>query len=85
MYTYIHTYKQNTACESGGVTEPRKSQTSGCSSLIKDPDISVSSEAMPVPGKYRSGCSQSSIGWNIGPPVEELEKALKELKGSTTL
>ena len=27
----------------------------------KDPDIAVSSEAMPVPGKYRSGCSQSSI------------------------
>jgi hypothetical protein len=23
---------------------------------------------MPVPGKYRSGCSQISIGWNIGPP-----------------
>ena len=27
-----------------------------------DPDIAVSYEAMPVPGKYRSGCSQSSIG-----------------------
>jgi hypothetical protein len=25
-------------------------------------------------GKYRSGCSQSSIGWNTGPPMEELEK-----------
>jgi hypothetical protein len=24
-----------------------------------------------VPGKYRSGCSQSSIGWNTGPPMEE--------------
>ena len=35
----------------------------------KDPDIAVSCEAMPVPGKYRSGCSQSSIGWNTGPPV----------------
>jgi hypothetical protein len=23
-----------------------------------------------VPGKYRSGCSQSSIGWNTGPPME---------------
>jgi hypothetical protein len=40
----------------------------------KDPDIAVSCEAMTVPGKYRSGCSQSSIGWNTGPPTEELEK-----------
>jgi hypothetical protein len=39
---------------------------------------------MPVPGKYRSG-SQSSIGWNIGPPIEELEKVPKELKGSAIL
>jgi hypothetical protein len=38
-----------------------------------------------VPGKYRSGCSQSSIGWNTGSPMEELEKAPKELKGSATL
>ena len=35
----------------------------------KDPDIAVSCEALPVPGKYRSGCSQSSIGWNTGPPL----------------
>jgi hypothetical protein len=33
---------------------------------------------MPVPGKYRSGCSQSSIGWNTGPPMEKLEKARAE-------
>jgi hypothetical protein len=45
----------------------------------------VSCEAMPVPGKYRSGCSQSSIGWNTGPPMKELEKVPKELKGSATL
>ena len=32
-------------------------------------------------GKYRSGCSQSSIGWNIAPPMEELEKVPEELKG----
>jgi hypothetical protein len=38
-----------------------------------------------VPGKYRSGFSQSSIGWNTGPPMEELEKVPKELKGSVTL
>jgi hypothetical protein len=25
------------------------------------------------------------IGWNIGSPMEELEKILKELKGSATL
>ena len=47
--------------------------------------ISVSFEAMPMCGKYRSGCSQSSIGWNTGPPMEELEKVPKELKGSATL
>jgi hypothetical protein len=47
----------------------------------KDP---VSCEAMPVPGKYRSECSQSSIGWNTGSPMEELEKVPKELKGSAT-
>jgi hypothetical protein len=30
--------------------------------------VAVAREAVPVPGKYRSGCSQSSIGWNTGPP-----------------
>ena len=40
---------------------------------------------MTVPGKYRSGCSQSAIGWNTGSPMEELEKVTKELKGSATL
>jgi hypothetical protein len=49
------------------------------------PDIAVSTEAMPVPVKYSSGFSQSSIGWNIGHPMEELEKVLKELKSSVTL
>jgi hypothetical protein len=38
-----------------------------------------------VPEKYRSGCSQSAIGWITGPPMEELEKVPKELKGSATL
>jgi hypothetical protein len=51
----------------------------------QDPDIAVSCEALPVPGKYRSRCSQSSIGWNRGPPMEELKKAPKELKRSATL
>jgi hypothetical protein len=33
----------------------------------------------------RGECSQSSIGWNTGPPMEELEKVPKEPKGSATL
>jgi hypothetical protein len=40
---------------------------------------------MPRPGKHRSGCSQSAIGWIIEPPMEELEKVPKELKGPATL
>jgi hypothetical protein len=40
---------------------------------------------MPVPGKYRNGCSQSSIGWNTGPLKEDLEKVTKELKVLATL
>jgi hypothetical protein len=40
---------------------------------------------MPMPGKYRSGCPQSSIGWITGPIMKELEKVLKALKGSATL
>jgi hypothetical protein len=51
----------------------------------QDPDIADSGEAIPVPGKYRSGCSQSSIRWNTGPPMKELEKVPKELKGSAAL
>jgi hypothetical protein len=53
--------------------------------LMKGPWYTVSNEAMPVPGKYRSGCSQSSIRWNTGPPMDMVEKAPKELKGSATL
>ena len=53
--------------------------------FLKDPDIAVSCEAMPVPGKYRSGCSQLTIGLDTGPPMKELEKVPKELKGSATL
>jgi hypothetical protein len=52
---------------------------------LKGPDIADLCEAMAVPDKYRSGCSQSSIGWITGPPMEELEKVPKELKGSATL
>ena len=51
----------------------------------KNPDIADSCEAMPVSGKYRSGCSQSYFGWNTGPLMKELEKVPKDLKGSATL
>jgi hypothetical protein len=51
----------------------------------QDPDIALSCESMPMPGKYRSGCSLSSIGWKIGPLMKALENVPKELKGSATL
>jgi hypothetical protein len=67
--------------------EPVK--TSGCICFKRfwwrDPGIAVSYDAMPVPGKYRSGCSQSSIRLNTGTPVKKVEKAAKELKGPATL
>jgi hypothetical protein len=47
----------------------------------QEPDIAVSWEALPVPGKYRSGCSQSSIGWSTGSLMKKIEKVPKELKG----
>jgi hypothetical protein len=52
------------------------------------PSISVPNFVTPsmlVPGKYRSGCSQSANGWITGPPMKELEKVPKELKWSATL
>jgi hypothetical protein len=64
---------------------PNADTTAYTRKILPDPDIAVSCEALPVPGKYRSGCSQSAIGWNTGPPMEELEKVPKELKGSATL
>jgi hypothetical protein len=42
----------------------------------KDADIAVSCEAMAVHGKYRSGCSRSSIGLNIGPPIGKVPEVL---------
>ena len=48
-------------------------------SVVQDPDIAVSCEDMSVPGKYRSGCSQSAIGCNIGLTMEELEKVSNKL------
>jgi hypothetical protein len=53
--------------------------------LLKDPDIAVFCESMLGPSKHRSGCLQSAIGWITGPPIEELEKVPKELKGSAIL
>jgi hypothetical protein len=52
---------------------------------LQDPDIALSCEAMSMPGKYRSGCSQSFIGWNIGTLMKALKKVPKDLKGSATL
>jgi hypothetical protein len=46
--------------------------------------MAVSCETMLGLRKLRSGCSQSAIGWITGPPMEELEKVPKELKGSAT-
>jgi hypothetical protein len=51
----------------------------------QDPDLALSCKALPMPGKYRSGCSRSFIGWKTGPLMEELEKVPNELKGSATL
>jgi hypothetical protein len=42
--------------------------------FLKDPDIAVSFEAMPVTVQHKSGYAQSAIGLNTGPPMEELEK-----------
>jgi hypothetical protein len=47
--------------------------------------MAVSCDTMQGPGKHRSGCSQSAIGWVTGPPIVELGKVLKELKGSAIL
>jgi hypothetical protein len=51
--------------------------------LLKGP--SYSCEAMQGPSKHISRCSQSAIGGITGPPMEELEKVPKELKGSAAL
>jgi hypothetical protein len=48
----------------------------------QQPDITVSCEALPVPDKYRSWCSQSSIRWSTRSPMKEPEKVPMELKGT---
>ena len=43
-------------------------------------------QVLPTEDNYlNGGCSESSIGWSTGPPMEEPEKVAKELKGSATL
>ena len=37
----------------------------------QDRDKAVSCESLPVPGKHRSGCSQSSISQKTGSPMKE--------------
>jgi hypothetical protein len=39
---------------------------------------------LPEPDKYRGRCSKITIGVNMGSPIEELEKELKELKEFAT-
>ena len=80
-------YPETTPPRDPSLSQPPNPDTIAYASkiLMKGPGIAVSYEAMPVPGKYRSGCSQSSIRWNTGPQMEKLEKAHKELKGSATL
>ena len=47
----------------------------------QEPDMDVSSEALPLSYTYRWGCLQLSIRLKIRTPMKELEKGLKELKG----
>jgi hypothetical protein len=49
-----------------------------------EPDRLDSGEALPVSDKYRSGCSQPSIGRSTLSPMKELEKVSKKLKGFVT-
>jgi hypothetical protein len=45
----------------------------------EEPVKAVSWEALPVPDKYRSGCSQASIGQSTGSPMKQVEKVPKKL------
>jgi hypothetical protein len=48
--------------------------------LLTEPDIAVSCEALPVPHKYRGGCSQPYVGLSIVAALKGLEKVPRELK-----
>lgn len=69
-------------CSSYGAENPFISLGTFSNSFIVEPILHPmdSSEAMPVPDKYRSGCSQPSIGLSTGSPMKELEKEPMELK-----
>jgi hypothetical protein len=61
------------------------------SELCQEPEMTITF-TQQLPSCYRSKkearfkqVTASTIGWNIGPPMEELEKVPKELKGSATL
>ena len=54
------------------------------SAYWQEPEIVVPWEALPEPDRYRGRPSKSTIGVSTGPPVEELEKRLKEMKGFAT-
>jgi hypothetical protein len=51
--------------------------TSAC---WQEPDIAISWEALPVPDKYRGGCSQSTSRLSTGCPMEEL--AIERTQGA---
>jgi hypothetical protein len=83
-------YKVSSARTARGYTEKpclgkNKRKQNSILSILFGRDIAVSCETRPGPNKHRSGCSQSTIGWITGPPMEELEKVSKELKRSATL
>ena len=52
--------------------------TSAC---WQEPDIAVTSEALTEPYKYRGRCLQPTNGLSTGPPMDVIEKGLKELNG----
>ena len=47
----------------------------------QEPDIAVSWGPLSVPGKYRSGCSQSSIGQSTRSPMKVPEKYPQSWRG----
>jgi hypothetical protein len=55
------------------------------STCWQEPDIATSCEPLPVPDKYRGGCSQPTIGLSTRSRMEELEKGPKELKELVSL
>ena len=54
------------------------------SACWQEPDVAVSWEALPVPDKYRDGCSQPAVELSTGSPRKELQKGLKSWRGLQT-